>query len=138
MVQTAVGGILPGHLQLKNDISSDIEIFTDPLIFKVIYNLMDNAVRYSGKIPTIRFSIQDSADDIVIVCEDDGIGVSPDEKETIFERGYGKNTGLGLALSREILNITGISLTEAGEIGKGARFEITVPKGMWRSVGKTI
>jgi signal transduction histidine kinase len=66
------------------------------------------------------------------VCEDDGDGIIAEEKEKIFERGFGKNTGLGLALSREILAITGITITETGEPGKGARFEIAVPKGMWR------
>ncbi len=39
---------------------------------------------------------------------------------------------LGLALSREILDISGISITETGEPGKGARFEMTVPEGTWR------
>ena len=73
---------------------------------------------------------------VTIVCEDDGAGVPAEEKEKIFERGYGKNTGLGLALSREILDITGITITETGEPGKVARFEMTVPKGMWRMAGK--
>ncbi|HWQ66553.1 MAG TPA: PAS domain S-box protein [Methanospirillum sp.] len=137
LIQTAAQEISPGHLLLKNDIPEGVEIFADPLILKVIYNQMDNSIRYSGKIPTILFSKWDSGDDIIIVCEDDGIGISPDEKDLIFERGYGKNTGLGLALSREILNITGISLKETGEFGKGARFEITVPKGMWRFAENT-
>jgi len=39
---------------------------------------------------------------------------------------------MGLFLSREILSITGITIKEAGEPGKGARFEMTVPKGAWR------
>jgi signal transduction histidine kinase len=47
-----------------------------------------------------------------------------------------KNTGLGLFLSREILAITGITITENGTPGKGARFEITVPEGMYRFVKK--
>jgi sensor histidine kinase regulating citrate/malate metabolism len=54
------------------------------------------------------------------------------EKERIFERGFGKDTGVGLALSREILSITGIPIKETGEPGKGARFEMTVPKGAYR------
>ena len=53
----------------------------------------------------------------------------------IFERGFGKNTGLGLAVSREILSITGITIIETGEPGKGARFEMAVLKGMWRMTG---
>jgi signal transduction histidine kinase len=52
--------------------------------------------------------------------------------EMIFKRGYGKNTGLGLALSRKIPDIPGITITETGEPGKGARFEMKVPKGMNR------
>jgi hypothetical protein len=40
---------------------------------------------------------------------------------------------MGLFLSREILSITGITIRETGESGKGARFEMVVPKGMWRN-----
>jgi signal transduction histidine kinase len=69
------------------------------------------------------------------VCEDDGDGVLTEEKEKILERGFGKNNGLGLALSREILAITGITIRETGESGKGARFEMTVPEGAWRHSG---
>ena len=45
---------------------------------------------------------------------------------------FGKHTGLGLFLSREILSITGISVTEVGRQGSGAIFEIAVPKGTYR------
>lgn len=53
----------------------------------------------------------------------------------IFERGFGKNTGLGSALSQEILSITGITIREIDEPGKGARFDMTVPNEAWRSTG---
>ncbi len=86
-----------------------------------------------GKITTIRFSVKESVDDQVIVCEDDGDGIGAEDKERIFDRGYGKKKdGLGLFLSREILAITGITIIENGTLGKGARFEIRVPKGMYR------
>jgi signal transduction histidine kinase len=98
---------------------------------------VDNAVHYGGKITTIRFFVEEPGDDHLIVCEDDGDGIIIAEKEKIFERGFGKNTGLGLALSREILDITGITIRETGEPGKGARFEITVPKGAFRLTGTT-
>jgi signal transduction histidine kinase len=68
--------------------------------------------------------------------EDNGIGIPPGEKEKIFEKGIGKNTGLGLFLAKEILSITGITIRENGTPGKGAMFEITVPKGMYRVIGK--
>ena len=71
------------------------------------------------------------------MCEDDGIGIPVAEKEYIFEHGFGKHTGIGLFLSREILSITGLSICECGEEGKGARFEITVPVGKFRINAKT-
>ncbi|MDO9326546.1 MAG: hypothetical protein Q7T80_16470 [Methanoregula sp.] len=59
---------------------------------------------------------------------EEGEGVPAEEKDRISELGFGKNTGFGLAISREILDITGIAIKETGEPGKGARFEIAVPK----------
>ena len=47
-------------------------------------------------------------------------------------KGFGQNTGLGLFLSREILAITGITITENGVPGIGARFEIRVLNGGFR------
>jgi signal transduction histidine kinase len=132
LVDTAAKQAPLGKVMVKNDLPTGAEVFADPLVVKVCYNLMDNAVRYGGKITTIRFSVQESGDEHLIVCEDDGDGIVVAEKEKIFERGFGKNTGLGLALSLEILSITGITITETGEPGKGARFEIAVPNGAWR------
>jgi signal transduction histidine kinase len=133
IVDTAAKQVPLGKVVMKNDLPASAEVFADPLVGKVFYNLMDNAVRYGGKITTIRFSAEEAGDDHVIICEDDGDGVAADEKEMIFERGFGKNTGLGLALSREILSITGITIKETGKPGMGARFEMAVPKGAWRT-----
>jgi PAS domain S-box-containing protein len=137
LVGTAARTVPFGQVLMKNDLPASMEIFADLLIVKVCYNLMDNAVRYGGTITTIRFFVQESGDDLLIVCEDDGDGVPAENKGKIFERGFGKNTGLGLAISREILDITGITIQEIGEQGMGARFEIRVPKGMWRIAGKS-
>ena len=136
LVDTAAKQAPLGKVRVKNDLSTGVKVFADPLIIKVFYNLMDNAVRYGGKIATIRFSVEERDDGHLIVCEDDGDGIVAAEKEMIFERGFGKNTGLGLALVREILDITGISIRETGEPGKGARFEMVVPKGAWQKAGK--
>ncbi|MEI6841800.1 MAG: PAS domain S-box protein [Methanomicrobiales archaeon] len=132
LVETASKEAPLGMVVVKNDLPSGAEVFADPLVVKVFYNLMDNAARYGGKITTIRLSVDELDGDHVVVCEDDGDGIVAVEKEKIFERNFGKNTGLGLALSREILSITGIAIKETGEPGKGARFEMVVPKGAWR------
>ena len=132
LVEAAAKDVALGQIQLVNDLAIGAEIFADPLIVKVFFNLMDNAVRYGKKITTIRFSVEKSGEDQVIVCEDDGEGIAAEEKEKIFNRGFGKNTGLGLFLSREILGISGITIRETGEPGIGARFEILVPGGGYR------
>jgi len=121
-----------GKVLVKNELPAGAEVYADPLIAKVFYNLMDNAVRYGGKITTIRFFAEEREGGHIIICEDDGDGVLAQEKEKIFERGFGKNTGLGLTLSKEILSITGITIRETGEPGRGARFEMVVPKGAYR------
>jgi|GEM_PF-5300527 len=61
----------------------------------------------------------------------------PDElKKTIFERVFTPAKGMGLFMTREILEITGIIIRETGIFGKGARFEISVPREVTGSSGK--
>ena len=135
LVSMAAEKALLGTVRLENDLPAGGAIYADPLIGKVFYNIMDNAARYGGKITNIRFSLEERNGNRILVCEDDGNGIPADDKERIFDRGFGRNTGMGLFLVREILRITGISITETGEPGSGARFEITVPAGMWRGEG---
>jgi PAS domain S-box-containing protein len=134
-VQKAVAGLPMRDILAEAD-RSDLEIYADPLFGKVFYNLIENALNYGGaKMKTIRVSSEVSEREMIIVCEDDGAGISLDDKKHLFTRGFGKHTGLGLFLTREILAITGITITENGEPGKGARFRITVPEGAYRFTG---
>jgi signal transduction histidine kinase len=135
LVTTAAKDAPLGNIVLENNLPGGTELYADQLIVKVFYNLMDNAARYGGKITKIRFSVVEDDSKKVIICDDDGNGIPDEEKEKIFERGFGKNTGLGLFLTREILNITGITILETGEQMKGARFEIRVPEKSFRNIG---
>ena len=136
LVNSAEKGVIPGQVTIINELPAGVEVFADPLIVKVFFNLIDNAIRHGGdKITTIRFSLEVCNGDRIIVCEDDGAGVATEDKEKIFLRGFGKNTGFGLPISREILEITGITIKENGVPGKGARFEIVVPLGTYRETG---
>ena len=72
---------------------------------------------------------------MVIEYQDDGQGIDPEIRPYLFQRGRGKNTGLGLFLTREILDITGIQISEQGEVGKGVRFILTIPPGKFTSGG---
>jgi len=100
----------------------------------VFYNLVDNAIRYGETITMIKFYYLFSDRGFSLICEDDGVGVPADQKKNIFERGVGKNTGMGLFLTREILLITGNTIEENGKPGHGARFEIIIPYGAFRFV----
>ncbi|MDX8551647.1 sensor histidine kinase [Methanospirillum hungatei] len=112
-----------------------VEIYADPLVEKVYYNLIENACRHGEKISQIRFYGREDVGGYVIVCEDDGIGIPDEYKKKIFNREYFKHTGFGLNLSREILDITGITIQETGTPGTGAKFEILVPRGKYRFIG---
>jgi signal transduction histidine kinase len=113
------------------------EILADPMLNKVFSNLCDNAVKYGGPaIRTIRISSDREGNDLLIIVEDDGAGIPAQDLPRLFERGYGKHTGLGLFLSREILAITGITIRVTSDPGRGARFEIRVPAGKFRTPGQ--
>jgi PAS domain S-box-containing protein len=135
LVDTAVSQVQVGKIAIINEIPAGDELFADPMIVRVFANLTDNAVRHGGKITAIRFFSQTCADGQLIVCEDNGDGIPSDEKEQIFVQGFGKNTGMGLFLAREILAITDSTIRESGEPGKGTRFEILVPRGSYRVQG---
>jgi len=110
-----------------------VKVLADPLFEKIFYNLIDNALRYGGdQMKQIRISSEETRDGLTLIVEDDGAGVAPEDRPHLFTKGFGKNTGLGLFLTREILGITGMEIRETGSPGSGARFEISVPKGTYR------
>jgi PAS domain S-box-containing protein len=112
-----------------------VEIFADLLAVKVIYNLVENALRHGEILTRIDISTREGpGGELSLLIEDDGVGIPDEDKGKIFRNGYGKHTGFGLALSRDILSLTGITIVETGAAGDGARFEITVPHGAWRTV----
>lgn len=126
--------VIPESITLSIDLP-DLFIFADSMIQKVFFTLLDNSIRHGQKVSHIRVSATEADGNLIIVWEDDGAGVEDDEKEGIFEKGFGKNTGYGLFLAREILSLTDIKISEKGEPGKGARFEMIVPKEAVRRAG---
>jgi PAS domain S-box-containing protein len=111
----------------------DIELYADPLLPRVFYNLLANSIQHGDhQLTKIRLYVQKTGESLILIYEDNGKGIPLDEKEKIFEFGFGTGTGFGLFLIRELLGYTGITITETGEPGKGAKFEIQVPKGKFR------
>jgi nitrogen-specific signal transduction histidine kinase len=106
-------------------------VLADPLLERVFAALIENAVRHGG-VTKVLLGAVPSDDGLVLVVEDDGAGVPRPDKERIFERGFGRNTGLGLFLAREILESMEMTIAETGVPSHGARFEIRIPGGRVR------
>lgn len=121
-----------GKISVQEGIGA-LEVYADPLFRKVFYNLIENSLIHGGSISTITVSSRGSDQGHILVYEDNGCGIAADEKQKIFERRVGKHNGLGLFLVREILSITGLTISETGVPGQGARFEIHVPAGHFRN-----
>lgn len=109
-------------------------VLADSLLDKAILQFLDNTARHGGAATEVRITFEDLGTHGQVTIEDNGTGIPAADKGRVFERGYGKGTGWGLFLAREILAITGVTIIENGEPGKGARFVITLPKGTYREV----
>ncbi|MCX5853488.1 MAG: PAS domain S-box protein, partial [Deltaproteobacteria bacterium] len=112
-----------------------LELYSDPLIEKIFANLIENAVRHGKTLTRIIFSCEETPDGLILICEDNGVGISPEIKVHLFDRSVGENIHFGLFFIRECLLLSGMTIAETGEPGKGARFEITVPKEAYRFTG---
>jgi K+-sensing histidine kinase KdpD len=125
-------GVNPGKVTVDVEMRN-VEIFADRLLEKAFYYMIDNALKHGGeKLSRIRFSDRTLDNKLIIVCEDDGVGIPADKKASLFPEAYGRHVGYGLFFIKEILATTGISIRETGIPGKGARFEIHVPYGTHR------
>ena len=131
-VSGAAESLVRGDVQIRLNIDP-VLIYADPLVEKVFYSLIENAIRHGKKITEIVVSVEEQEDgSLILRIKDDGIGIPDEEKDKIFSYGYGRNTGFGLAFSRELLSVTGIEISENGVFGEGASFEIHIPKGAWK------
>lgn len=130
IIRQSEGSLPMGAVRIEEQ-GTCVEILADSLFEKVIYNLMENAIRYGGTISTITCSVS-LLPEPVFIFGDDGTGIEEPEKEKIFSLGFGQHTGFGLFIAREILSITDMTITETGDFGSGARFEIHIPRGFIR------
>jgi PAS domain S-box-containing protein len=112
--------------------TGNLQIYADPMLEKVFYTLVENTLRHGEKATEVRLNYEKTDDGLTLVYSDNGVGIPDDDKLSIFKRGFGKHTGLGLYISQEILAITHIQITETGEYGKGARFIMFIPPEYFR------
>jgi K+-sensing histidine kinase KdpD len=111
-----------------------LAVYADPLLEKVFYTFLENSIRHGIKTTDVWFSYERSDDQMILVYADNGEGVANENKEKIFLKAFGKHTGFWLFVTQEILAITGMTIKETGVPGAGARFEISIPPGMYQFV----
>ncbi|MDD1727545.1 MAG: HAMP domain-containing histidine kinase [Methanospirillum sp.] len=131
IVQKAIRDI-PGNQLILNLELDGILVLADPLFEKVFYTFIENTLRHGDHATHVAVSCEGIGTELVIIYEDNGIGIDEDTKSKIFRKGFGKNTGFGLFIAQEILAITHLTVRETGVFGKGVRFEILVKDGFWK------
>jgi signal transduction histidine kinase len=123
------GGFSPVNVDAS---LNGIEVFADPLLKQVFYNLFENALMHGEHVTQIEVNGNVVPGGFDLVVADDGCGIPPPDKQNIFVKGFGSHTGLGLFLAQEILTLTSLTIRETGEYGRGARFEIHIPTARFR------
>jgi signal transduction histidine kinase len=105
-------------------------------IQQVIYNLLDNAIKFSPNNATIQIGTEEKNDKLFVSVKDHGVGIPAGSLHKIWERFYKtdssrgkdkKGTGLGLSIVKEIINAHGENITVASTIDVGTEFIFTLP-----------
>ncbi len=132
------------HVELMAD---KHEFFLDKVYFaNVIFNLLDNANKYSKNTPEIFVKTMNNSSGIIISVEDKGIGMSKETQSKIFDKFYRISTGnihnikgfgLGLSYVKAIIKAYDGNISVKSEVGKGSKFEIFLPFNNYRN-GKTV
>ena len=105
-----------------------LTVLADSLLRQLFYNLIDDSIKHGETVSNIRVYFKEEKEQLKIIYEDNGIGISQEEKELIFNEGYGKGTGYGLFLIRKMCEVYGWDIKETGAHNKGAQFTFTIPK----------
>ncbi len=104
-------------------------VLADSFLRQMFYNFIDNTRKYGVKVTTIKVYCQQQLGRLSLIYEDDGIGISAENKSRLFTEGFstGGSTGFGLFLIKKMMDVYGWHIVENGELGKGAKFIITIP-----------
>ena len=96
----------------------------------LLYNLVDNSLKHGERVTQIRLHFEKSKDGVKLFYEDNGVGISVDNKFKLFLEGFttGAGSGIGLKLIKRMIEVHGWTITEEGTPGVGAKFIITIPK----------
>jgi len=139
-VATLISSVAGKYAETPARISVDlprVEIYADSQLEHVLDRLLERSLENEDPPLEIRVSHRVCDGGLLIIFENNGPGYRPEEKEGIFELRSDGSGSRELFIAREILSLTGITLAENGEFGKGARFEVKVPETYYRFVPGT-
>jgi PAS domain S-box-containing protein len=115
------------NIQVLNQCQG-LTVPADSLLRQLFYNLIDNSLKHGKKVTQIKISYKENKDNTTLLYEDDGVGLSANEKIKLLGTDFtGKEVGRGLPLLKKIAEVYGWTITEQGKEGKGAKFAITIP-----------
>ena len=109
-----------------------LEIFADPFFELVFRRIFENIAQHGRTADLVQVSFHDEGTCGRLIIEDNGTGIANEEKARLFSRDLLQSRGKGLFLVQEILQISGMTITETGTAGSGARFEILIPPEKFR------
>ncbi len=125
------------NIRVRTDVSDDFELECDPLkLRQAINNLIENAIKYTSDGGHVFVTTKHHGGEGAVRIEDDGVGMSPEHLEHIFERFYRVDkarsretggTGLGLHIVRRIALMHGGRVDVESKEGKGSVFTLVVP-----------
>lgn len=109
-----------------------------PVIYEMVYNLVDNAIKYNVQNGSVSIDIKNLMDsqNVILTVKDTGIGIPENEEDRIFERFYRIDksrskqlggTGLGLSIVKHAAKYHGASILVNSEVGKGSTFTVIFP-----------
>ena len=107
------------------------------LLYEVIYNLCDNAIKYNKTDGVVKIHVEEKTNTVSLSVQDTGIGISSEHQEKIFERFYrvdkshskqSGGTGLGLSIVKHAVQVHGGKITIESELNKGTTMTIVLNK----------
>jgi two-component system, OmpR family, phosphate regulon sensor histidine kinase PhoR len=126
------------NLKVVVDLPPDVQTIRadETRLQEVLYNLLENAVKYSRENGEIRLQVERRDSETVFSVSDDGVGISKDQLPRIFERFYRADkarsrelggTGLGLAIVKHIAQLHGGRVEAESELGRGTTIRVVLP-----------
>ena len=125
------------NIQIQTNLNEAFIKANSRLIYEIIYNLIDNAIRYSNNDSSIEVSTYTDAHHAYLKVKDNGIGIPLEDQSRIFERFYRVDkshsratggTGLGLSIVKHAVKLSHGTITLESELNKESTFTVTFPK----------